>query len=477
MRHGRFITTAAAAVAALAMGPASALATPGSFTDDSVGDFNAGTHDAGISVVDPGLRLTRSIINQPFGAGPGLPSGLTQTSWTTGTGAATVGNGTLTADGVRVHGDTTYQPDQVLEFRGTFSGAAFQHVGFGNTFEDGPWAIFSTGAGGADLFARTVAVPQTPEDPANVTSVRTALSNPTFDATPPHTYRIEWFANQVKYYVDGALVATHAVTIASAMRPVVSDFTAADGGVVTVSSIGLSLYSATGSFVSQVHYAGAGRVTWGALNAVATTPALTGVAYETRTGQTPNAGDATWSGFQPVVLGGAIQSPSARYIQYRATATTSDNRVTPSLDKVTLSYDLDTSTAGGQSGGTTTGGTPKPGSSGSAVDKTKPKVTLVAKSLKASKKGTVSFTVGCPATEQSCKITLKLKNGTKTVASKTVNVKGGKSKAVTLTLNKATKSLLKKRSSLKVSAVTTATDVAGNTRTATKAMTLRRAAR
>ncbi len=104
-------------------------------------------------------------------------------------------------------------------------------------------------------------------------------------------------------------------------------------------------------------------------------------------------------------------------------------------------------------------------------------MTLVAKSLKASKKGTVSFTVGCPATEQSCKVTLKLKNANKTVASQTVNLKGGKTKTVTLTLNKATKSLLKKRSSLKVSAVTTATDAAGNTRTTTKAMTLRRAGR
>ena len=84
------------------------------------------------------------------------------------------------------------------------------------------------------------------------------------------------------------------------------------------------------------------------------------------------------------------------------------------------------------------GGGGQTGGGGGAVDKTAPKVTLVAKSLKASKKGTVSFTVGCPATEESCKVTLKLKNGAKTVASQTVNVKGGKTKTVTLKLNKAT---------------------------------------
>jgi len=480
MRQGRFITAAAAAVAALAIGPAAAMATPGSFTDNAVGDFNAGTHDAAISVVDPGLSLTRSMINQPFGAGPGLPAGLTQTQWATGSGTASVSpGGVLTADGVRVNGDTTYRPDQVLEFRASFSSSApHQHVGFGDTLADGPWAIFSTMAGGGDLFARTLVAAGATEDTTNnVTSVRTALGNPAFDATALHTYRIEWFASQVKYYVDGALVATHNVTITAALRPVVSDFDAANPGVVTVNSIGLSLFSAAGSLDSRVRDAGAGNVTWGALSAVANTPAGTSVSFETRTGQTPNAGDATWSSYQAVGPGGAIASPSARYIQYRATLNTSDNRVTPSLDKVTVDYDVaPIPTGGGQSGGS--GGTNRQGggNSGATTDKTKPKVTLVAKSRRASKKGTISFTVGCPATEASCAITLNLKNGKKTVASKTFTVKGGKTKTVTLVLNKATKKLLKKRGSLRVSTVVSATDAAGNKRTSTKAMTLRRAA-
>ncbi len=98
-------------------------------------------------------------------------------------------------------------------------------------------------------------------------------------------------------------------------------------------------------------------------------------------------------------------------------------------------------------------------------------MTLVAKSLKASKKGAVSFTVGCPATESTCKITLKLKNGAKTVASKTVTVKGGKSKTVTLQLNKATRQQLKHRS-LKLSSVLTATDAAGNKKVTSKKVTL-----
>ena len=130
------------------------------------------------------------------------------------------------------------------------------------------------------------------------------------------------------------------------------------------------------------------------------------------------------------------------------------------------------SIASPQSGGG--GGSAGGGSSQSSnVDKTAPKVTLVAKSLKASKKGAVSFTVGCPATEATCKVTLKLKNGAKTVASKTVTVKGGKTKTVTLQLNKATRQQLKHRS-VKVSSVLTATDAAGNKKTTSKQVTLHR---
>ena len=61
------------------------------------------------------------------------------------------------------------------------------------------------------------------------------------------------------------------------------------------------------------------------------------------------------------------------------------------------------------------------------------------------------------------------------MASKTVTIKGGKTKTVTLTLNPATRKLLAKRHSLKLSSVVSATDAAGNHRTSTKALTLRSA--
>ena len=47
--------------------------------------------------------------------------------------------------------------------------------------------------------------------------------------------------------------------------------------------------------------------------------------------------DGTWSGFAPVDNGADIPGTS-RYIQYRATLTTGDTGVTPSLDEVALGY-------------------------------------------------------------------------------------------------------------------------------------------
>jgi exo-beta-1,3-glucanase (GH17 family) len=123
-----------------------------------------------------------------------------------------------------------------------------------------------------------------------------------------------------------------------------------------------------------------------------------------------------------------------------------------------------------------TGAVPQPseGSSTAAItDKTAPKVSVVARSSRASKKGTVSFRVGCPKAETSCKVTVQLKRGSRAVARKTVTVKGGKTVTVTLTLSKAARLQLTKHRTLKLSTAATATDTAGNRRTTTRSLTVR----
>jgi len=488
MRQGRFITAAAAAVAALAIGPGAALATPGSFTDDAAGDFAAGTIPASAWTVEPGsvaLKGTSVADNfdgtalgaPPVGLHPWKPE-----SWDPmNPGSWIVSGGTLTVNGAHVNDDVAhgdYATGKVMAFRATFGAVPFQNVGLGDTFFDAPWAMFSTGNGTdlpTGLYARTRAL-----DAAQPVTNTPIAVNPTV----PHQYRIEWTATQVKFYVDGALVATHTVTI-EPMRPVISD-AATDPASVKVDWLNMWELATppADTFTSRVFDAGTGtNLTWGTLTAGAfdAVPAT-----QTRTGNTPTP-DASWSAFTPVV-NGAIQSPGGRrYIQYSAALT----GAAPSLDSVVIKYDIGSGSPGtgggsgsGAGGGSGSGaggvqsggsGTQGSGNSGATTDKTKPKVTLIAATLRATKKGAVSFTYGCPSTEKSCTITLKLKNGKKTVASKTFTVKGGQSKAVTVVLSKDARKLLAKRGKLKMSAVVKATDAAGNARTTTKAMTIRRA--
>jgi hypothetical protein len=545
MRHGRFITSALVATAAMAIGPAWASAAPSPLMDDAQTDFAAAGPQTGTWAVEPGsVRLKLGTVAENFDTT--LPSGWAATPWPTGQtgpnvgGNAAVNGGQLIVDGARVsdaNATPTFSAPQTLEFRAAFGADQFQNVGFGDTFDTGPWAMFSTGPTAATpgtFFARTMTA-------ASGAQMDTAIPvGATFDPTATNLYRIEWGTADVKFYVNGALVATHPVTIAGPMRAVASDLNRlGDGGpTVKIDWVGMGAVPSSGTFTSRVLSADSAHTVWGNL-----TSTSSGTTFETRTGNTATP-DGSWSAFQAVGAGGAIQSPSGQYIQYRATLSGSS----ASLDSASLAYTIDNtpptaaissadvsgttatvsfsspdsdikgfecsldggafaacaspkaftglgagahtvvvrpidkagnvgptvsrtfSVAGSQSGGGSAGG----GSGQSSnVDKTAPKVTLVAKSLKASKKGTVTFTVGCPATESTCQITLKLKNGAKTVASKTVIVKGGKSKTVTLQLNKATRRQLKHRS-LKLSVVLTATDAAGNKKVTSKKLTLHR---
>ncbi len=542
MRHGRFITTALVATAAMAIGPAWASAAPSPLVDDAQSDFAAAGAQTGTWAVEPGsVRLKLGSVAENFDTA--LPSGWAATPWLNGQtgpnvdGNATVSGGQLTVDGARVsdaNATPTFSAPQTLEFRAAFGADQYQNIGFGNTFDDGPWAMFGTGPTAATpgtFFARTMTA-------AGGTQTDTAIPvGATFDPTATNLYRIEWGTADVKFYVNGALVATHPVVVAGPMRAVASDLNrpAAGGPTIKVDWVGMGAVPASGTFTSRVLSADSAHTVWGNL-----TSTSTGTTFETRTGNTASP-DGSWSGFQAVGAGGDIQSPSGQYIQYRATLSGAN----ATLDSASLAYTVDNaapSAAIGSadvSGSTATvsfsspdgdlagfqcsldggafaacaspkaftglaagahtvvvraidkagnvgatvsrtfsiassqsgGGGGQTGGGSSSADRTAPKVTLIAKSLKASKKGTVSFTVKCPATEATCQITLKLRNGAKTVASKTVTVKGGKSKTVTLRLNKATRQQLKHRS-LKLSSVLRATDAAGNHRTTSRKVTL-----
>jgi hypothetical protein len=471
LRRTRFIIICLAALLAMAIVPAWAAATPVLVVDD---DFAFGTTDANTLSFSPGFVVLRPVVtfNEGFD-GTSLPTGWTLAPWAPG-GTGTVAGGVLTVDGARVDGTPSSAPGQTLDFVATFGPAsapdAFEHAGFGTTYDSNtPWAMFSTGGGGTSspvgLWARS----------SDGTAANTFDTKVNVNPTVPHAYRIEWTSTEVDFFVDGTQVAQHLIAIAQAMHPAVSDF-ALGGGAATVASMSLApappVYPASGVFTSRV-FDGSPRLTgWGAASASGN---IDGVTLQTRSGSVP-APDGSWSDWQSLGSSGAIQSPARRYLQYRAILT-SGGTVTPVLDRVTLSYDVDTTVppATVTVPPAAVPGVPVAGTSAVVRrDTVAPKVVPSPRSVRASRGGTVTFRVGCPTTEQLCKITLQLKRGRKAVSSKKmVNLLGGKRAKVTLRLTKKYRAYLSTHARLKVKAVTAAYDAANNLRTTHVKVTVR----
>ena len=153
-----------------------------------------------------------------------------------------------------------------------------------------------------------------------------------------HRYRIEWDATEVRYFIDGNLVATHDEGFdfgATQMRPLASDLNSG-GPDVSVDWLRMSPYPALGQFDSRVFDAGQ-QVDWGALSWTADTPDR-----HRRRAERPHREhadpDDSWSDFTPIAASGGDIPGSSRYIQYRAEPSSSDPTTTPALTDVTIAY-------------------------------------------------------------------------------------------------------------------------------------------
>jgi hypothetical protein len=294
-------------------------------TDATVADFGAGTSAGQVYIAqtaDGEVILTPAAGSEFFGTS--LPADWSSTAWNAG-GTASVSGGTLLVDGVRAGTIANFGPGHSLEFVATFSGSAFQHVGFADTLEGAPWIIFSTGNGGG-LFARTN---------SGAAGIDTPLAASLLGS--PHRFRIDWTPSSAVYSVDDNVVATHAIAVAGPLRPLASDFTVGTGSV-SVDWIRMSPYAAAGTFVSRVFDA-AQAVDWGGLSWTTDSPAGTSVAFYARHGDT-SAPDASWSTFAPVAQSGGVIGGRSRYAQYRADLSTAAPLVTPAIEDVTIGYSL-----------------------------------------------------------------------------------------------------------------------------------------
>ena len=307
-------------------------------------DFGAGTvNGTYVAQTADGKVILAPTSGSEF-SGPSLPDGWVEATWAP-EGYSNIENGVLVVQGrasrpatppfqvpararlkrKRRRRPRTCAPDLAhssLSARFSITGDTFQHAGFGQTFASAsePWAMFSTGADAQQLYVRTN---------AGGASLDTGVGAQYLGSF--HRFRIDWKTDSVDYYIDGALVHSDAVAITAPMRAVAASDFDPNGGVVFVDWMRMSSYAATGTFDSRIFDA-LSDVTWKTIQWTKATPTGTSVAIAVRTGDTP-VPDGTWSAFAPIAAPGAFTATS-RYIQYRATLTTSDPDQTPELQDI-----------------------------------------------------------------------------------------------------------------------------------------------
>lgn len=98
-------------------------------------------------------------------------------------------------------------------------------------------------------------------------------------------------------------------------------------------------HNATGTFTSTVNDTFSSSL-WGHLWTEAVVPKDTHVEFRTRTGNTSDPDDETWSGWSAAekTLPAQITSPPARYIQYSASLYASNTAASPSVREVNIGY-------------------------------------------------------------------------------------------------------------------------------------------
>ncbi|MBU1674280.1 fibronectin type III domain-containing protein [bacterium] len=291
---------------------------PDCFVDDMTADFEAGSPDGDVAIAeyDDGELILMPAAGSDFG-GDALPGGW-YTYFNAG-GSATVGGGVLTLNGGRVGPGSLYPPERSVEFRAIFRNVSNQHAGFGETYTELHWAMFSTRSGGA-LYARTR---------QDDTYTDESIGSGYFDAY--HLYRADWYVDHVEYFVDDVPVASHPIAVTSDLRPLVNDSTA-DGTDLVVDWLRMTPYAAAGSFESRIYNAGA-VADWDAAFWSGQEPAGTSLLLYYRAGDT-GVPDGSWTPYTSLPVSGTVIGESSQFIQYRVDLATADTSVTPSLEEM-----------------------------------------------------------------------------------------------------------------------------------------------
>ena len=260
-------------------------------------------------------------------AGPSLVSAQWASgTWSGGSYTPSFSGGTLQVAGVNgafVRSQGTFTT-RTLEGVVEFGAGPWQHLGFASLgFEANRYFIFSTLNNSTNLFARTN---------NNSNEVRTDLGPL---PSGRHRYRIEWSSlgngqDQVRYWIDDALRATHSIAAAPPLY-VYASYNSGSAPALQLDALRvLPPYAANGSFTSCALDAGNG-LRWEAVNWQASLPTSGSLTVEVRT----SSDGLSWDAWAVVASGVPLSAPD-RFIQYRLNLATTDTSLTPLLEALTL---------------------------------------------------------------------------------------------------------------------------------------------
>lgn len=295
------------------------------FVYDTYLDFQSGFLSGGATItsLNNGEVSLRANLQADF-TGDALSSDFTTALWATN-GSVTLADGYLRIEGAMVSSIRTFTGTAILEFRAKFSASPYQHIGFSNDLNGGPWIILST-KDGSGLYARSYAG----------SNQEVFLGSQWLGSF--HLYRIEWTQNTVLYFIDDVLVAQHNISLSSSLAVIASDYIA-NGLPLEVDWMRIGPYETVGSYLSEILDAGV-RVFWDWIEWNADVPPNASLNILVRMGNSPTPDD-TWTAFIPVAQSGTRLSGTSRYLQFlvQLNATTPLRlKDLPKLDRLALSY-------------------------------------------------------------------------------------------------------------------------------------------
>ncbi len=292
--------------------------------DKAPEELNAGTPDVGTLITADGAVTLQPMVSEEFASAlTTIPAGWKGARYNTD--GTTVNNkGVITVSGTHMYSENTYEPGSSIEFAATFTEGNYQNIGFSidEGFNNGPWVMVGEAAPDGNLYARA----------SNNTAIN--LGTRLFDTQ--HRFQIKWNPGGFEFYIDGDTkpAAVINMPVKTNMFIQVSDYVASDNNL-SIDWMHVAPYALTGSFTSRVF--DAGDITdWGAITWHGDTPAGTSISMAISTGNTADPNDGSWTSFKPINAQGESVAANSRFIQYKATLKTTDNKVTPVLKGVAI---------------------------------------------------------------------------------------------------------------------------------------------